>query len=246
MRASWHALHAKLLGETTRFDHHHRFRRLTAACTALARFADTTVLLDHQRRDGSKPEAKDDVLRALVAAAQDMTAEAQTAQTVLLLALWPGLDAVRARLSRFCCGNVDELAGDILARAIEAAARMDLARVNRVAATLLRNIERDLKRSMRSERLRSASSISIGGCDENDADTVLIAEERGAEIALDARRLPQRLQRLIGTDAGLVMAVAIEGFTQAEVGAMLGIGSDATRKRYQRAIVRLRVPGALS
>ena len=48
------------------------------------------------------------------------------------------------------------------------------------------------------------------------------------------------LVELIGADAALVIRVAIDGFTQAEAAAELGIPMEAARKRYQRAMKRLR------
>jgi DNA-directed RNA polymerase specialized sigma24 family protein len=48
------------------------------------------------------------------------------------------------------------------------------------------------------------------------------------------------LFRLLGEDAGLVRAVVLHGFSQVEVAAVLGISPDAARKRYQRALRRLR------
>ena len=240
MRAPWHALHMQLIAQTARFGHHHRFCELAASHPALACFTDSAALLDHQHRNVATPEAKDTVLRALIVAAQDTVSVPETAQTVLLLALWPGLDAIRGRLARFYPGAGADLAGDIVARCIETMGGMDLARVNCVAATLLRNLERDLKRAMIRDQSRAAASIYIGGCDEGDDDVALVADLPGAEAALDGRRLPQHLQRLIGADAGLVLAVAVGGFTQGEVSRAMGIGHDAARKRYQRATARLR------
>ncbi|WP_297970158.1 sigma factor-like helix-turn-helix DNA-binding protein [uncultured Amaricoccus sp.] len=45
--------------------------------------------------------------------------------------------------------------------------------------------------------------------------------------------------KLHGDDALLVIRVAIEGFSQAEVAVELGLTEAAARKRYQRAMRRL-------
>jgi hypothetical protein len=215
MRAPWHALHMKLLAQTARFGHHHRFRELAAAHPALAGFADTAALLDHQHRSVATPEAKDAVLRALVIGAQDTASAPETAQTLLLLALWPGLDAVRGRLARFYPGAGADLAGDIVASCLATMGNMDLACVNRVAATLLRNLERDLVQTIVRDQSRATAPICIGSCDDGDGEMALAADLPRAEAALDGRRLPQHLQRLIGADAGLVFAVVVAGFSQA-------------------------------
>ena len=46
-------------------------------------------------------------------------------------------------------------------------------------------------------------------------------------------------QLLLGDDALLVIRVAIEGFSQAEIAVELGLTEAAARKRYQRAMRRL-------
>ncbi|WP_281843805.1 hypothetical protein [Sinisalibacter aestuarii] len=56
----------------------------------------------------------------------------------------------------------------------------------------------------------------------------------------DPDALIERLTALIGGDAALVVAVAVMGFSRKEAGHVLGFGHDAARKRYQRAIVKLR------
>jgi RNA polymerase sigma-70 factor (ECF subfamily) len=45
---------------------------------------------------------------------------------------------------------------------------------------------------------------------------------------------------LLGADALLVIRVAIEGYSQIEAGAELGLTEAAARKRYQRALRKLR------
>ena len=47
------------------------------------------------------------------------------------------------------------------------------------------------------------------------------------------------VRKLLGDDALLVIRVAIEGFSQAEVAVELGLTEAAARKRYQRAMRRL-------
>ena len=57
--------------------------------------------------------------------------------------LWPGLDAVRRRLLWRKAGRSDEVSSEVLARATETLRGLALDRVSRIAATVLRNVERD-------------------------------------------------------------------------------------------------------
>jgi RNA polymerase sigma-70 factor (ECF subfamily) len=153
--------------------------------------------------------------------------------TLLLLALWPGLDAIRRRLLWRKLGNADEVASDALARTTEAVRGLDLGRVNWIAATVLRNVERDMVRA----RQRDAARENLSSAIEPDD---IPAEQAGFWPTVEDAHFGDDLRKLIGTDAGLVIRVAIDGFTQAEAAAELGISMEAARKRYQRAIHRLR------
>jgi RNA polymerase sigma-70 factor (ECF subfamily) len=230
MSLAWHEIHDHLMTVFATFSFHRQFELVRGTSPALADFADPAALLDHLHQVQGDPEGKNRLLRALILVAQSNGALADCALTLLLLALWPGLDAVRQRSIRRRLDAPDEIASDVLARATEAFRSLDLARVTRIAATILRNIERDM---IRARQRRQADPIE-GGV-EGLAE--LSELDGGAAADLLWRR---DLSRLLGDDALLVRAVAIHGFTQAEVAAVLGLSADATRKRYQRAVRRLR------
>jgi RNA polymerase sigma-70 factor (ECF subfamily) len=105
--------------------------------------------------------------------------------------------------------------------------------VNRIAATVLQNIQRDMIRACRSQAdLRRVTSSTVP---EDLPD-----EREAGGGQLSASLLHADVERLIGDDATLVFRVALEGFTQAEVAVELGLSEEAARKRYQRAALRLR------
>ena len=230
MSLAWHAIDDHLMTVSSTFNFHRQFELVRGTSPVLADFSDPAALLDHLHQVQGDPAGKNRLLRALILVAQSNGALADCALRLLLLALWPGLDAVRQRSIRRRLDAPDEIASDVLARATEAFRRLDLARVTRIAATILRNIERDM---IRARQRRQADPIE-GGVEDL---TELSELDGGAAAELLWRR---DLSRLLGDDASLVRAVAIHGFTQAEVAAVLGLSADATRKRYQRAVRRLR------
>ena len=61
-----------------------------------------------------------------------------------------------------------------------------------------------------------------------------------AEPEASPERLHRDLVRLVGDDSTLVMRLAVEGASQGEVAAELGLTAAAARKRYQRALRRAR------
>jgi DNA-directed RNA polymerase specialized sigma24 family protein len=124
---------------------------------------------------------------------------------------------------------------------VEAIARIDPDRVSRTAATLLRNVERDLTRARLGE-----SRIEAG---RTDLDPERIPAEAAASlfglpVGLDAdaacAALAARLRPTLGRDADLVVALAAAGARRAEVAGALGLPIETVKKRGQRALARLR------
>ena len=233
MSLAWHAIHDNLLhsSRTLTFQRHFDLIRQTGA--GLAALGDPAALLDALHRQTASADSKNDCLKSLVRAAQGDWAEADTALTLLLLALWPGLDAIRRRSLRRRIGAPADITSEILARATEALRRLDLGRVNWIAATVLKNIERDMIRDTRSDAHRqrvTSNTVPEDVADERDASS----DDLGASL------LFADVEKLIGGDAVLVIRVAVEGFTQAEAAVELGLSEEAARKRDQRAAQRLR------
>ena len=232
MSIAWHEIRDHLMLSSSTLNFQKNFEALQRTSDPLAHFADPAALLDTLHTGGSGPDEKNRLLVALVGVAQSDGETAECALTLMLLALWPGLDAVRRRSIWRRIGTGDEVASEILARASEAIRGLDLKRVNWIAATILRNIERDLIRTrQREDRHQSLRS---------EADPDEIPSDGEAPANASAALLHRDLVRILGRDADLVIRVAIDGFSQAEVASELGLSEAATRKRYQRATRRLR------
>lgn len=231
MSITWNEIHQHLEHATSRLSFQHSFDRLRQEHPLLSRFADLAALLDALHRSADNLEQKNAILRTLVEAVQSDSPTAGDVLSLMLLALWPGLDAIRRRSVHRKRGPMDEVASDILVRAIEAIHDLDRGRVNRIAATILMNIERDLGR----DRARDANWQDLRV--DVDVDGIIGGQQKPS-ISRDL--LNRDLARLIGGDARLVLRVAVDGFSQVEVAAELGLTEAATRKRHQRAIARLR------
>jgi RNA polymerase sigma-70 factor (ECF subfamily) len=233
MSIAWHEIREHLMHSSSTLHFQRSFDAIRREHADLAPFRDPTALLDGLHHKSGTPDSKNLILIALVGAAQGDGPTSDCALTLLLLALWPGLDAIRRRLLWRKLGNADEVASDALARTTEAVRGLDLGRVNWIAATVLRNVERDMVRA----RQRDAARENLSSAIEFDD---ILAEQAGCWPTVEDAHFGDDLRKLIGTDAGLVIRVAIDGFTQAEAAAELGISMEAARKRYQRAIHRLR------
>lgn len=232
MSFAWHEIRDHLMHSSSTLSFQRSFDTIRHVQNPVAPFRDPAALLGGLHRSPGDPDRKNRILSALVESAQGDGPASDCALTVLLLALWPGLDAIRRRSIWRRIGPADEIASDVLARTTESIRGLDLDRVNRIAATVLRNVERDMIRARQREAERESAASDI------EADDVA-AEQAGQPAAEDAH-MQDDMRKLIGADAALVIRVAIEGFSQAEVAIELGLSEAAARKRYQRAMRKLR------
>ena len=145
MRAPWHALHRKLALSTERLSFINSFNRLRQQQPALSPHLDLPSLLNFLHAASGDADCKNTVLSALIAEAQSTGETSETARVVLILALWPGLDAIHGRLTRWFRNEPDRLVTELAGRIAAGISILDLTRVSRVAATLLRNVERDIR-----------------------------------------------------------------------------------------------------
>lgn len=187
----------------------------------LEAFADAEALLAWLHARDGDPEAKNRYLRALLDEVGSPEGEAAT--TLLLVALWPGLDAIRGRLLRFVRHDIAWLDAELIGRLTLGLGRTETSCLTRVAATLLRNVERDLRRALMAEPQGDTIDADLAAAPEPD----------------DSDRIAAGICRALGRDGPLVVAVALRGYSQAEAGAQLGLSHAQARKRYQRAMARI-------
>jgi RNA polymerase sigma factor (sigma-70 family) len=233
MASSWDGIRNQLSRSSTKLEFHQSFSGIRKLHKEFAHYNDPAALLDCLRRKDISAHKKNGLLIRLVQLAKSKTIQSDTALTLMLLALWPGLDAVRRRSLWRKIGSPDEIASEVLARATDAVRSIDLDRVTHIAATILKNIERDMFRARKREDLRQRE---VSGIDPDE----LVDEHNNSEAVASSAMFLSDIVQLIGADATLVIRVALDGLTQAEVAAELGISESAARKRYQRAIRRLR------
>lgn len=232
MSFAWHEIRDHLMKSSSNLHFQRNFDAVRRGRDSLAPFRDVAALLDALHHHPGDPDHKNLILCALVEAAQGDGRASDCALTLLLLALWPGMDAIRRRSIWRRIGTPEEITSDVLARTSEAVRSLDLGRVNRIAATVLRNVERDMIRA----RKRDAAREHLSGAADLDE-----APDNG-EAGIGASgyaQLESAVRKLTGGDAVLVIRVAIEGYSQAEAAVQLGLSESAARKRYQRAMRRL-------
>lgn len=226
MSSHWLALHAQLVRSVNRPSAITTISALTSATYRPDGFRDPSHLLDWLHRPGGNPDARNQVLKCVLFQAVGRNRISTLAKELLILALWPGLCTIRRRLKGYV--TADQLDADLLSGLSIGIGNADPGKINRVAATLLRNLERDLRREYSHQSAPGAIGTekieAIAAADHDDPPGTIIAAAR----------------RLLGDDGALLTAVHIAGFSQREAAEVIGISHDATRKRCQRAMARLR------
>lgn len=199
-------------------------------------FPDPRSLLDYMRGDRGKPKAKNDVLKALLACRSD---DHDVVDIILALALWPGLDRVYIQLCRGFPGNPEAVAGELIGAFAAACRKADLARINKVAATLTMNARRDATSTLCANK-SFARDLDPEIDRHAGPDDVCNGDAEAGFIDRDDLWLQEQLVRDYGQDGALLYYVAVEGQTQKEASERLGLTHDATRKRHARTVQRIR------
>jgi RNA polymerase sigma-70 factor (ECF subfamily) len=232
----WPALRAQLVRSTQTLAFQQQFEALARSEPTLIRFIDPPALLDALHGPDGDADARNAILAALVRQAKT---KPEPATTLLLLALWPGLDAAYRRLARHFAGRSDHLVSEISARMVAGVRGLNLTRVHRIAATLIRNCQRDVIRSLKQRATETKIQVGLEAIEFAAPPKSFPASSFGWDD--EVRRLVARLRPVLGADAPLVVAIAVMGERQHDAAAALGLSHDAGRKRYQRALKRVRV-----
>lgn len=253
MRLIWQGLHAKLSTSIDTLGAAKHFEAAKRECPEIRRFTDPAAALDFLHARDGDPEAKDRILAAFVEIAQSSGSGAEFAMTMLWLALWPALDAVYRRLSRHFRDAPEDLVSEMTEQFTVAVRRADMMRIRRVAATLVRNAERNVRARLRQawqEQSRIVPLCDGEGRDEPDEFEGRLGSEmpgrsffglpEGIDFDREVHLIREELLRLVGNRADLVVAVVILGEPQNEIAARLGISEAAGRKRVQRTLKQLR------
>lgn len=245
MRAKWEALHAGLVRSIRSLQSAQALDNVRQRRAELSSFDEPSAVVGFLTGRGGEPDQKDRLIASLVTMVQERD-EAELGAALLWLGLWPGLDAIYRRRLRHFLSAPDELVSELGAAFTEQIAALDLSAVNRVAATLVRSSERRLlegrvrawKLLARLE-LRGTDVIPPDAQSEARPDSAL-GMHAGSGSEAEFGRLLHWLEPLVGEDAELVLDVLVLGDTKRAAGARLGLPSQATRKRFRRALARIR------
>ncbi len=248
MRACWVALHESLVRAVRSVEAGGKFQEARRLRKALERFDDPSSLLVFLRDETSDLDEKDAIYAALIGLVQQRGACAELAMSLIWLGLWPALDGIFRRWQHLFPKAPERLLSelaDALTALVESA---NLSRSHRVAARLVRGTKRDVVRWHR--RARKEEALRAKDPAEADFGTVEPIETRPPPSRLglkadltdedEVAAIRERLLPILGNDVDLVIGAVIHDESQRRLAERLGLSYEATRKRIQRALARLR------
>jgi len=246
MRSRWEELHAGLLRSIVGRKSVGSLQELQRRSAALAPFAEPLAVVDFLVSRASGLAGRDRVLRCLVEEARGSSAR-PIALALLLLGLWPALDSIFRKRRHLFQAQAHDIEMEIVDRFVAQVLRIDLGRVSCLAATLVRNTEREVVDARVRERTRAAKCEAVRpdavaapppedepaapspfGCTVGQSETERLAALRRWLLAA------------VGPDADLIVEAIIHEKRRLDLAASLGISHAAARKRIERALDRAR------
>lgn len=240
MRARWECVREGLLQSVITYEAEREFETLKTGEPLLEPFSSPSALVSFFAIESADLDRKDAIYKVLLRNIQGRRPTATLATAILWLGLWPGLDGIfREHLTYFKEGPED-LVSELADLLTTSAARIDLRRSRRPAATLLRNIRRDLWRRLRAMWSEADLRTSLPG-DETLFAKVNVNGSWACDPSSDAglSRVRPWLDRVVGKDVVLLERVFVLGESPTEAAVALGLLPDTARKNFRRAVQKL-------
>jgi RNA polymerase sigma-70 factor (ECF subfamily) len=250
MRARWEGLHAALVRSVTTLQADKQFKEARGREPILARFESPGGLIEYLTTKTDEPaerDRKDAIYAALVRVVQAREPWAEVAKAIVWCGLWPALDGIYRHRLRHFKDDPDELVEAISVAFSTLVGRMELTRVNRVAATLVRSTDRDVMDERRREW-----AVQEHHAEPSEEETKR-AEPRtpprresdlGLPVGLsfdgELEALRGWLLPIGGADTDLLLAVLVLDENQREAAERVGLTHEAARKRFQKVLARVR------
>lgn len=255
MRTTWERFRSDFVRRLRSPQAQRQFERLRRRDAGLAAFSEAGAVVARLNRRDADHDAKDALIRGLILAIQARGPEAAVASDILFVAFWPALQQARKRLRTSFEGLEHELAGDVTAQFIIDLHDLNLSNVRRVAGTIARSLERNLKRAaVLRRRVRRAEDpieehgacppalVVLPKCGRAAAAESSLGVPPWLDEADETEALRRWLAGHLGEDdADLVTEVEVLGRSARSVAEERGLQPATLRKRLERARRRIRV-----
>jgi hypothetical protein len=214
------------------------FSRVKDTHPMLSRYKDPEELVGYLRGPDRDLETKDQLLALLIRYLQSGQ-EAEIARVCLWLALWPGLDRTRRRNLSDFPGGADALVSQIAFIFSTNLNGLNLATVRRVAATLVANVERDVREAKKAQWEEDRETCPLEMEATAPVPSALIWKPHRDGLVSErfkAAELCVWLKPFFDRHTELVIASIGYDVTLAELAEALDVPYEAVKKRLQRAL----------
>lgn len=231
MRCNWEALRKSMVQIVNTLTAHRRFISLQQEEQLLKRFEDPVAMVAYLTERKGDLDEKDRIYAALVRTVQNSSDKKEMATALLWLGLWSGLDRIYCRRLRHFMSKPDDLVCEISYLFTSMIHRIDLSGVNRLAATLVRNVNRDIGRCLHRQRRHHHQQINLWEDKEADESNPLDQAQFCS--------LCEQIYRESRGQEQMIYDVVLHGWDLKEIADQLRISHEAVRKRYQRLLKKL-------
>ena len=219
----------------------------------LDRFSDVVAFIRFMQDDGEEDwDMKNSALFDLITAARFSRTHGSAAQTLLIVALWPGLDRVSKQVEPAPEAIQDSFA-EVYYAALHEIQSWDMEKRDKIAVNILLDVKKRVMRLYESIRKREVVPFAAPDNTEDDVDagsfvegTNEIHDEKTVEMLVEERNCTSVLDRLVAMnvispqESLLIVLHIFHDRDLIEIAESSGINYKTLCRQYERAVDRLK------
>ncbi len=229
------------------------FQRMQEDSETLDRFSDVGAFIRFMHDDGEEDwDMKNNALFDLIVAARFAQNHGTAAQTLLIAALWPGLDRVSKQVEP-APEAIQDSFSEVYFAALHEIQSWDMEKRERIAVNILMDVKKRVMRLYESVRKKEMIPFAAPDNTEEDVDTGSfvggadeIVDEKTVEMMVEERNCAAVLDRFVVADvispqeSLLIVLHIFHDRDLSEIAESSGVNYKTLCRKYERAISRLR------
>ncbi len=230
-----------------------KFEKMQDSSETLDRFSDVVAFIRFMHDESDEDwDMKNSALFDLIVAARFSRTQGSAAQTLLIAALWPGLDRISKQVEPAPEAIQDSFA-EVYFAALHEIQSWDMEKRERIAVNILMDVKKRVMRLY--EFIRKKKMIPFAQPDNTEEDVDAgsfvggadeIEDEKTVEMMVEERNCAAVLDRLVAADvispqeSLLIVLHIFHDRDLSEIAESSGVNYKTLCRKYERAISRLR------
>ncbi len=229
------------------------FQSMQEDSATLDRFSDVGAFIRFMQDDGDVDwNMKNSALFDLIVAAKFSRTHGPAAQTLLIAALWPGLDRVSKQVEP-APEAIQDSFSEVYFAVLREIQSWDMEKRERIAVNILMDVKKRVMRLYESIRKREMIPFAAPDNEEEDIDAgeydggvSEIADEKNLEMVVEERNCAAVLDRLVASnvispqESLLIVLHIFHDRDLIEIAESSGVNYKTLCRQYERAIQRLK------